>query len=220
MRRRQGGAELPATVVDPVITVAPDSATTTTTTWTPPKSCEETVEALQGGESPSADVNLVDLADRNQLAPLPVPGAEAAAVTDRQAFASREDYITLVALDDPMQRFNDLGTAGFTRGLQVDMELGPDSYEIIVMELGSPEQAMQYRTAHLRQACARADGMQEMPALPGGAVFYRSDTNAARATIVLGRYELNLEICECVEVVDRLALAEEWAAAIVADLET
>ena len=54
-----------------------------------------------------------------------------------------------------------------------------------------------------------------MADLPSGASFYRS--GLARATFVLGSYEINLNICSCVEVADRQALAEQWAADIVTD---
>lgn len=211
-----------STTVDEEVTTGEDATSTTattTTTTTRDLPCTETVQTLGGGEPLPEGVDLLDLSDRNQLAPLPVEGAGAAVVSDRWEYVTRDDFIADVALDDPMQRYEDLGTAGFKRGLDVRLAFGQDSYGVVVMELASPEQAMVYRTAHLTQVCARANEMRAVPGVAGGAAFYRSDTNAARAVVVIGSYEVNLDICTCVEVVDRLALAEQWAVAIVDALQ-
>jgi hypothetical protein len=212
------GDDLPATVVDITTTEQDAGPATSTTVLRKDVPCAQAVESVQGGEPLPGDVDLKDLARRNELAPLPVPGAEAAVISTVEEHPNRDAYIGNVALDDPMQRYEDLGTADFAGGVYVGLEFGQDTYGVFVMELGSPEQAAAYRTAHLLQVCDRADEMRPMEGIEGGAAFYRADTNAARAVVVLGRYEVNLDICTCVEVVDRLALAEVWAGDIVEDL--
>jgi hypothetical protein len=205
--------ELPDTVV-PFTTTASTASTAPSTTLSADP-CVATVQQLDGGEDLPAEVDLLDLAAHNELAPLPIPGAENAVISDQGAYNTRDEYIASVTLDDPAQRDEDLATAGFKRGTDTRLQFGHDFYGVIVMELGSPEQAQAYRNAHLTQVCARAVGMRPMQHVDGGAAFYRSDTRAARAVVVMGRYEVNLDICTCVEVADRLALAEKWASAMV-----
>ena len=212
-----GGSQEADDLPDTVEPYVPPASTVPTTTVSADP-CEATIQQLDGVEPLAEDIDLLELAAANELAPLPVPGADEAIIAAQATQTTPEEYVAGVTFDDPAKRVDDLKAAGHVATLNQEYAFGADHYGLFIQELGSEQQAETYLGIHLLEVCRRVDSMRAMSTVHGGAsYFYLSEPGPplATATFVLGRYEVNLDICTCVEESDRQGLAENWAAAIV-----
>lgn len=145
-----------------------------------------------------------------------MPGLAAREIVDRRALKTPQDFIDQTGVADPQSRLAALNRDGFRGGANVRYRSGQDLYGVIIMRFANSAAALDYMHVHLNDACLIAASMEKMPDLAGVALL-RTDTRA-RATFVSGDTEVNLDICSCVEVEDRVALASRWAADIARQL--
>ena len=151
----------------------------------------------------------VDLAQNNQLAALPVPGLAGRTVTEVAPYATARAFVDTNAVSDPEARLAAMARDGFRGGVNVGYASGADEYGVIILRFASPAAALDYFSVHLRSICSISTQVSSLSPLAGVA-YLRSD-DLAKASFVVGDTEVQLDVCTCVQVNDRVDLAGRWA---------
>jgi hypothetical protein len=179
-------------------------------TNTPSRSCIDTSSLAQPRAILGKDP--IELIRSNSLAELPVAGLPPRRIVRSRSLATPDDYLASASVPDPTVRRAALVRDGFRGGLDADFASGNDRYGVIALKFANVAGALDYMRVHLEDICAIATGVKPIEGLTG-ASYMRSD-GLAKAVMVLGDEELQLDVCTCVEVQDRVAVAERWAISI------
>jgi hypothetical protein len=154
----------------------------------------------------------VAFVQQNRLARLPVPGLAPRQISDSSPLTTPEDYVASAVLADPQARIDLMERDGFRGGINIGFVSGPDHYGAIILRFRDRAAAQDYFKGHLADICNLAVTLSPIKGLAGVA-FLRND-DLARAAFVTGDTEVNLDVCSCVQVRDRTALAARWAQAV------
>lgn len=154
----------------------------------------------------------VSFVQQNRLARLPVRGLATRKISDLGLLKTPDDYVASAVLADPEARIALMERDGFRGGINVGFVSGPDHYGAIILRFRNGAAAKDYFKGHLADICTLAVSLSPIKGLAGVA-FLRND-DLARAAFVVGDTEVNLDVCSCVQVQDRTALAARWAQAV------
>jgi len=152
------------------------------------------------------------MATTNQLAALPVAGLAQRSIKGVIDYPTPESYLSSAQGMDTEARRAAMNRDGFRGGINVAYSSGPDSYGVIILQFSDPKAAADYLAVHLRYLCSSAAVVRPLGGVTG--VSYLRTDNLAKAVVVVGDTEVQVDICSCVEVRDRVALAGRWAVAI------
>ncbi len=169
-----------------------------------------------GSQAPRLEPDPIGLATTNQLAELPVAGLAPRSIDGVIDYPTPESYLSTGQVGDAEARYAAMNRDGFRGGTNVAYSSGPDSYGVIILQFADAKAAADYLAVHLRYLCSSAAVVRQLDGVTG--VSYLRTDNLAKAVFVVGDTEVQVDICSCVEVRDRLALAGRWAVDIQAQL--
>jgi hypothetical protein len=106
---------------------------------------------------------------------------------------------------------------GFREGVNVAYASGSDHYGYIALRFVDQAAALDYLAVHVGSLCTVAFPVHPIAGLAG--FSYLRNDYLAKAVIVVGDTEVQLDICSCVEVRNRVDLASRWATAIAKQFE-
>jgi hypothetical protein len=160
----------------------------------------------------------ITVATSNQIAQLPVHGLAPRLITQIFTYRNASDYLSTSSILQSQipARAAAFARDGFRGGVAVGFLSGPDHYGIFVLRFASGAGADDYFNVHLQDICAQSVSVASINGLHG--VAYLRTDNLAKATFVVGDTEVQLDICSCVQVSDRVKLASHWARLVNAQL--
>jgi hypothetical protein len=118
----------------------------------------------------------------------------------------------------PVERQAAMERAGFSGGVDVQLESVGDSAGVIMMQFRDPASALDAYRVHLQDSCRLAIDSAPLPGIPG--VAYMRYDGLAKALFVVGNTEVALDICRCASSWDRLQVVADWAVAVNQQLST
>lgn len=179
--------------------------------------CPGLIATLGPAAVASQDVDLASDALRGTFPRAPLAAAQAARPQVLATMATPAQFVQATpALRDPAGRMRVLKDAGFRRAVDIAYPFAQGEVLVTVVQLKSAA-AVQYRDAHLADACATSGLMQRVPGVASGVSYLRGSVQnpMTRVVFVVGDSEIALTVCGCTGIRDPRALAEKWARLVV-----
>lgn len=180
--------------------------------------CDPLISTLGPAAVASQDVDFASDALRGTFPRVPLAAARAAKPQVLATMATPAQFVQATpALRDPAGRMRALKDAGFRRAVDIAYPFAQGEVLVTVVQLKSAAAAVQYRDAHLADACATSGLMQRVPGVASGVSYLRGSVQnpMTRVVFVVGDSEIALTVCGCTGIRDPRTLAEKWARMVV-----
>ena len=182
--------------------------------------CAGVIEALGGPDPLAPNVDALALITEDRLAGLQLPGHAQRELVGLDRFDAPEQLI-FSSTAEPEKQLASLRDNRFMEGYRATYAFGPDSYSLFALAFPNPDGARAYHGVYLDSVCPDwAHDMRPLPNTSSGVTFLTGSGSDvyANAAVTVGRVELILSLCVCVETDDHRQVVTDWVAAITAQL--
>ncbi len=186
-----------------------------------PAECRATVARLTNAAPLAAKVDPVEYVREGRLPQLPVETGKPAFASGLNRYISVASYLDGTPVPNRAVWEGAMAQDGFTVAEGIGYQAGADFYGAEALNFGSPAQALDFQRQTLTASCARGviQFVRPLDPLPSSVTFVRTDGSAPyRASMVIGSSVVHLNICECVETLDPMALVAGWARNAIPDV--
>lgn len=180
-------------------------------------SCETAINGMKRAAQPKYRLDPVVTLANFKLARLPIPLNNAAHVIGRTLYRTADQYIGDSTIPDVELWQVFMRRDRYKNGVFVEFAAGPDHWNAVALDFGSPAQAADFQRSTIDAFCSHGlvKGLKQIPSLPGSFTLTRLDPTAPyRAFLLVGSSVIHLNICSCVEARDPIALVTRWAASV------